>query len=462
MRFQCEFCQAPYVLPDERIRGKVLKIRCKKCKSVMTVKGPQIESLSADPTLPDPSIPKNVSTPLPESSTLFPKKSTPSPIKVPPPHFPSVTTPKPKPAVSHSTTPSTSSVLDPQNEDLPSDSPTPSTVEDTIQAEKESSDSHPASISDSHSSPDSSLNLPSEPTQRPLPKPKDQWLEEMERDLDRPITQEIDIKELAEVQAYLDIRPWHVRYLPYLLALLFIGGLLILMWPQPKPELPGLKKKSKSQEVIVQLSPEQLKKAKQVRPSPSDQSDSITKGSSSTTSSPQVLDPSQGDKKEKQNPQTEKKKSTSSKQKQASTKTSSSKISKTPAKKTSAKKATAKKTTKKAKRKTTRKSTSSKALSGALSKAEIQSVLNQNSGGLQYCYRKLRKKEPNLGGIQGTLSFTVQPDGRPQASSIRLKRVNRRNQRFENCIKSAVRRWYFPKKSKKTKVNYPMSFTPSF
>lgn len=37
MRFHCDQCRTRYVIPDEKIRGKALKIRCKNCGNVMTV-----------------------------------------------------------------------------------------------------------------------------------------------------------------------------------------------------------------------------------------------------------------------------------------------------------------------------------------------------------------------------------------------------------------------------------------
>ncbi len=37
MKFSCEQCQTKYNLPDDRVRGKVLKIRCKKCGCQITV-----------------------------------------------------------------------------------------------------------------------------------------------------------------------------------------------------------------------------------------------------------------------------------------------------------------------------------------------------------------------------------------------------------------------------------------
>ena len=38
MKFQCDRCKKPYVIADERVRGKILKIRCKNCSAIITVR----------------------------------------------------------------------------------------------------------------------------------------------------------------------------------------------------------------------------------------------------------------------------------------------------------------------------------------------------------------------------------------------------------------------------------------
>ncbi len=43
MRFACDSCQTKYSIADEKVRGKVLKIRCKKCGAVILVKQPEPE-----------------------------------------------------------------------------------------------------------------------------------------------------------------------------------------------------------------------------------------------------------------------------------------------------------------------------------------------------------------------------------------------------------------------------------
>lgn len=41
MKFSCEKCNTRYSIADEKVQGKVLKIRCKNCSHVMNVRGPQ-------------------------------------------------------------------------------------------------------------------------------------------------------------------------------------------------------------------------------------------------------------------------------------------------------------------------------------------------------------------------------------------------------------------------------------
>lgn len=47
MLFSCSSCATKYKLPDEKIAGKVLKIRCKKCSSVIVVRDPKLVSQKA-------------------------------------------------------------------------------------------------------------------------------------------------------------------------------------------------------------------------------------------------------------------------------------------------------------------------------------------------------------------------------------------------------------------------------
>ncbi|HET9621520.1 MAG TPA: zinc-ribbon domain-containing protein, partial [Kofleriaceae bacterium] len=38
MKFLCDRCNTRYSIGDERVRGKILKIRCKHCSNVITVR----------------------------------------------------------------------------------------------------------------------------------------------------------------------------------------------------------------------------------------------------------------------------------------------------------------------------------------------------------------------------------------------------------------------------------------
>src|SRR3569623_916094 len=38
MKFVCERCHTKYSIADEKVRGKVLKVRCKSCETVITVR----------------------------------------------------------------------------------------------------------------------------------------------------------------------------------------------------------------------------------------------------------------------------------------------------------------------------------------------------------------------------------------------------------------------------------------
>lgn len=51
MKFVCELCHTKYAISDEKVRGKVLKVRCKTCANVITVRetGASVESPTAAP-----------------------------------------------------------------------------------------------------------------------------------------------------------------------------------------------------------------------------------------------------------------------------------------------------------------------------------------------------------------------------------------------------------------------------
>src|SRR5678809_264019 len=51
MKFVCDRCQTKYSIADERVRGKVLKVKCKTCANLITVREARAPSSAGLPTL---------------------------------------------------------------------------------------------------------------------------------------------------------------------------------------------------------------------------------------------------------------------------------------------------------------------------------------------------------------------------------------------------------------------------
>ncbi|WP_230470520.1 GYF domain-containing protein [Lujinxingia vulgaris] len=52
MKFYCDSCQTKYSIADEKVRGKVLKVRCKKCSHIITVREASRPAAAAPPAAP--------------------------------------------------------------------------------------------------------------------------------------------------------------------------------------------------------------------------------------------------------------------------------------------------------------------------------------------------------------------------------------------------------------------------
>jgi predicted Zn finger-like uncharacterized protein len=48
MKIQCQSCQAKYTIADEKVLGKVVKIRCKKCGATIVINGNEQPQAAAD------------------------------------------------------------------------------------------------------------------------------------------------------------------------------------------------------------------------------------------------------------------------------------------------------------------------------------------------------------------------------------------------------------------------------
>src|SRR5256885_1899801 len=47
MKISCQSCQAKYTIADEKVLGKIVKIRCKKCGATIVINGNEQESTQA-------------------------------------------------------------------------------------------------------------------------------------------------------------------------------------------------------------------------------------------------------------------------------------------------------------------------------------------------------------------------------------------------------------------------------
>ena len=54
MKFVCDRCQTKYSIPDERVRGKVLKVKCKTCANVITVREGRHTAAAGVPAVSSP------------------------------------------------------------------------------------------------------------------------------------------------------------------------------------------------------------------------------------------------------------------------------------------------------------------------------------------------------------------------------------------------------------------------
>ena len=58
MKFLCDRCKTRYSIGDDRVRGKILKIRCKNCANVITVREGMTDAEAAEPGRPHrPTVP---------------------------------------------------------------------------------------------------------------------------------------------------------------------------------------------------------------------------------------------------------------------------------------------------------------------------------------------------------------------------------------------------------------------
>ena len=98
-------------------------------------------------------------------------------------------------------------------------------------------------------------------------------------------------------------------------------------------------------------------------------------------------------------------------------------------------------------------------VTGGLDAATIRRVIRRHLSEIQYCYVTVGlPSNPNLNGMV-KVSFTISPTG--LVGSVQTASSTLGSPRTEACIKSAVRRWRFPKpEGSMPFVTYPFHFRP--
>ncbi|MCB9534972.1 MAG: zinc-ribbon domain-containing protein [Myxococcales bacterium] len=56
MKFKCDQCGTRYTIADEKVRRKVLKIRCKVCEHIMVVRDPEVDRRVGSANTPQPAL----------------------------------------------------------------------------------------------------------------------------------------------------------------------------------------------------------------------------------------------------------------------------------------------------------------------------------------------------------------------------------------------------------------------
>ena len=56
MRFACQNCQAKYSIPDERVQNRVIRLRCQKCGTEITIRGPSATPVGSAPKPFEPEV----------------------------------------------------------------------------------------------------------------------------------------------------------------------------------------------------------------------------------------------------------------------------------------------------------------------------------------------------------------------------------------------------------------------
>ena len=464
MKVQCNHCGKKYTLPAERVAGRILKIRCRQCSNLFEVDGSQVV----------------LTEPVPSQE-----------IVSPPNHSDS--------GVSAQLQTQEFSAIDLANQVGQS-----STSIDTAQTLPTAQATSSSPQSPHHQPNVNQLSVE-------VSQSAQEWMASVMSDVDRPITREIKLNEITGHRSLPpESRSSNLIWLSAIVVLLGLGYLITqISGPireKPKvltlrlstnpslvketaelnepaqtnrqldPSAQSIEDKVSTESKTIQKSKETtakritpLKKKKETKAQFKDLNqalDDLKKSSltASTSAKIEVEGNLNSDRKQASKSSNLSKKKSNKKSKSKASQTAKSTKNKK-AKQANSKKLKTTVKSKQTKRskpsKSSRKKTVSKKNGKGLDYSTISTIMNQNAGGLENCYRKALKKDSSFGAVRTRLKFRVSPQGRVARKTISLSGVYRRT-RLESCIQNTVVRWYFPKAKGETPVKYPLTFTPGF
>ena len=468
MKVQCNHCGKKYTLPAERVAGRILKIRCRQCSNLFEVDGSQIV----------------LTEPVPNQETSSPPNQSDSGVSA------QLRTQE------FSAIDLASQVSQPSNDvDAAKTLPTTQPTSGSAQSPHHQSNVNQLSVEVSQSA--------------------QEWMESVMSDVDRPITREIKLNEITGHRSLPpESRSSNLIWLSAIIVLLGLGYFItqisgpvrekpkvltltlstdhsLVKEPVKEPaELseptqanskldpltqPIEDKVSTEPKKAVQkskattskrITPQKKKKETKAQfKSLNKALDDLKKSnlSASTTAKIEIEGNLDSDRKQasRSSSLSNKKSKKKSKPKASQTSKSAKKQKAQKSKKAKSKKSKSKQAKRSKSPKSSRKKAVSRKSGKGLDYSTISTIMNQNSGGLENCYRKALKKDSSFGEVRTRLKFRVSPEGRVARKTISLTGVYRRT-RLESCIQNTVVRWYFPKAKGETPVRYPLTFTPGF
>jgi hypothetical protein len=516
MRVQCNHCDKKYTLPKERVAGRILKIRCRQCSELFQVDGSSIVLSSAPSVAPPvPSLPPSAPSLAPRGSSLAPRGPSLAP------RGPSLAPPGPSLAPpGPSLAPPVSSLAPP----VPSLAPPVPSLAPPVSSAAPIESLPPELTPHIELSTATEPKASSVSTQSALSvevsKSAQEWMESVMSDVDRPITQEIKIDEITGHRSLPPEKRSNGAIFG-VITLLICGAVYVMTQvstaPRSTPQVVSLNLEAHSEgksidkttskpiandEIADQLKSDKVallpihketegskqtiepivQTSKDAKATVSPVKPAKTKPKAKPKAKPKKRDKTRNKSSLEEFTRTLSTAKTEGSKElkfegdlsgaRANSKSRTNKPAATGkvveaklANRSSSRKKHSKKSSsarvKKAERNSTKTSRKSSKRGKGLDRSTISSVMNQNAGGLEHCYRKSLKKDSSFGAVKTRLKLIVGTGGRVARKTISLS-GKYRNTRLESCIKNTVVRWYFPKAPGETPVRYPLNFSPGF